>query len=463
MKVDLFAVEIGSTTTVVNAIDGVDSSPVIVAQGQAATTVESENGVVDGLNSAIENMQANLAPGLRGETISCAKMFATSSAAGGLRMTVHGLVYDMTLKAAREAALGAGANLHLCTAGVLSDFDLREIERVSPNLIMLAGGTDYGERETTLANAGLLRTLDIRPPVIYAGNVQNARAIDSILSRAGFPCYTVENVYPRLDELNVEPARKAIHKIFEEHITGAPGMQNVRSMVSDSIMPTPGAVMEGARLLRERLGDILVIDVGGATTDVHSVTEGSREIASMMIAPEPMAKRTVEGDLGVYVNAANLARLVGIDQLRRETGLDVEALLELREPIPQNPQQLRLTQALTWHASSIALKRHSGSFVFVYGPSGRTAYAQGKDLTQVKWLVATGGALTRMPGHKKILERLRDINTNERLLLPKPGSMRILIDGHYTMATSGVLAQKHPDVAMAILEKSLKLPPEGEI
>ena len=34
------------------------------------------------------------------------EMLATSSAAGGLKMTVHGLVYDMTAKAAKEAALG---------------------------------------------------------------------------------------------------------------------------------------------------------------------------------------------------------------------------------------------------------------------------------------------------------------------------------------------------------------------
>ena len=33
------------------------------------------------------------------------------------KMTVHGLVYDMTAKAAREAALGAGGILHYVTAG----------------------------------------------------------------------------------------------------------------------------------------------------------------------------------------------------------------------------------------------------------------------------------------------------------------------------------------------------------
>jgi uncharacterized protein (TIGR01319 family) len=453
VRFDFFVAEIGSTTTVVNAVNRAGQGACLAGQGQAATTVSGENGVVDGLNNAIENLSASLGA----DSVSCAKMFATSSAAGGLRMSVHGLVQDMTLRAAREAALGAGANLHMCTAGILSDFDLKEIQRISPNLVLLAGGTDYGERETTLANAGLLCSLEIRPPVIYAGNIQNSRQIQDILSDAGFRCYAVENVYPRLDELNIEPTRKCIYRVFEEHITQAPGMQNVREMVSGSIMPTPGAVMECARLLYGSIGDLLVADVGGATTDIHSVSEGSEEIAAMLIAPEPFAKRTVEGDLGVFVNAENLALQVGIDNLERETGLDIRALLDRRTAIPCDDQQLKLAQALTWHASSIALKRHAGYFRHTYGASGRKTYAQGKDLSKVKWLVGTGGALTKMPGHREILSRLCGLNAGGQLLLPKPGTMRTLVDRHYIMASAGVLSAEYPDIAISLLKNSLEI------
>ena len=50
----------------------------------------------------------------------------------------------------------------------------------------------------------------------------------------------------------------------------------------------------------------MVQDVGGATTDLHSVTEGSEEISRILVSPEPKAKRTVEGDLGVYINMRNI-------------------------------------------------------------------------------------------------------------------------------------------------------------
>lgn len=86
-------------------------------------------------------------------------------------MTVHGLVYDMTVKAAREAALGAGANLHFITAGKISRFDLKKIVDVKPNIILIAGGVDFGEKETALYNAEKIAELPIEVPVLYAGNI----------------------------------------------------------------------------------------------------------------------------------------------------------------------------------------------------------------------------------------------------------------------------------------------------
>ena len=86
-------------------------------------------------------------------------MFAASSAAGGLKMTVHGLVHDMTAKAGKEAALGAGAVIRLVTAGILTNHELKKIAEIKPNIILLAGGVDYGESRTVVANAGVDRQL----------------------------------------------------------------------------------------------------------------------------------------------------------------------------------------------------------------------------------------------------------------------------------------------------------------
>lgn len=451
-KVDVLVAEIGSTTTVVNAFHHLDSpDPRLLGQGQAPTSV-SAGDVRIGLRAAIDDLCRNLGA----DDIEYAEMFATSSAAGGLRTTVHGLVYDMTARAAKEAALGAGAVIQMITAGALTDGDAEQVESLAPNLILLAGGTDYGERETALFNARRIAAMGICPPVIYAGNVQNRAEVEAVFAAAGQKCYVTENVYPRLDELNIEPARRIIHQVFETHITAAPGMAGVRDLVTGSIIPTPGAVMECALLLYGLVGDLCVIDVGGATTDVHSVTDGSDEIAQIQISPEPRAKRTVEGDLGLYVNARNLVDLVGLQRLQEETGLDIEPLLASYKPVPDQAQ-LPLTLTLCWYAASTALTRHAGKLRYTYGASGRQAHADGKDLTQVQHLVATGGALTRLPGRGAVLERLRDINAANTLLLPRPGQMRLLEDSDYIMASLGVLAKKHPDAAQKLLKKSLSI------
>lgn len=459
MRVDVLVAEIGSTTTVVNAFQHVQtSSPLFLGQGQAPTTVGAGD-VRTGLSGAVGDLRARLGV----SRLDYDLMLATSSAAGGLRMTVHGLVYDMTVRAGREAALGAGANIHLTTAGKLTRGDLDEVRAIMPNLILLAGGTDYGERETALHNARMLCSLDRPPPLIYAGNVQNRKEIQQMFERRGHTLYITENVYPRLDELNIEPVRRLIHRAFEEHITNAPGMRYVRDMVTGPIMPTPGAVMECAKLLYGEVGDLIVLDVGGATTDVHSVADGSEEIASMQISPEPKAKRTVEGDLGVYVNARSLAEQIGLEVLDGETGLDTAAILERYLPIPESEEQFRLTERLAFHAASMALQRHAGRLRHTFGASGRRTWAEGKDLTKVRRLVATGGALTRLPGRRALLDALCGINTSGALLYPRPGEMQVLEDGQYIMASLGVLSTVFPDAALRLLKASLTIDEEKPV
>ncbi len=97
-------------------------------------------------------------------------------------MTVHGLVYDMTVKAAKEAALGAGANIKYITAGKLRKSDLKKIKEINPNIILIAGGVDYGERDTALYNSELIASLELNIPVIYAGNIENQQEVEEIFS-----------------------------------------------------------------------------------------------------------------------------------------------------------------------------------------------------------------------------------------------------------------------------------------
>ena len=455
MKVDVLVAEIGSTTTVVNAFKDLDSdNPIFWAQGQAPTSV-LDGDVRIGLKGAIDDLcrKMNI------DSLEYDEMLATSSAAGGLKMTVHGLVYDMTAKAAKEAALGAGGIIHDITVGKLRRSDIARIKEINPNLILIAGGVDYGERDTAIYNAEMIRAMGLKTPVVYAGNIENQDEMKLIFDEeSGQYLYLVDNVYPKIDTLNVEPCRKVIQAAFEDHITHAPGMEHVRDMVNGPIIPTPGAVMECTKLLYDCIGDVMVIDVGGATTDVHAVTEDSDAVARILTAPEPKAKRTVEGDLGVYVNRMKVIESIGEEKLREECEnqlhIDLDKTLKTYVAIPKNEDEFKLVERLTKEAVLRAVERHAGQIRYVYGPTGRQTLAEGKDLTQVKYIVGTGGALTRLPHRVEIMKLIPKDNETGMKLYPSD-AVKILVDNDYIMASLGVLSKTHREGAIKLLAKSL--------
>jgi len=450
MKINVLVAEIGSTTTVVNAFNNIGSPyPKFIGQGQFPTTVLNGDVTV-GLKGAVENLRNNL----KQDEIQYDEMLATSSAAGGLRMTVHGLVYDMTVRAAKEAALGAGGIIKMVTAGKLRRTDLKKLQEINPNIILVAGGVDYGERETALHNFEAIAALKLGIPMIYAGNIENQDEILEIAEEFGVKLYLVDNVYPKVDMLNVEPTRKVIQAAFEEHIIHAPGMTKVRDMVGGPIIPTPGAVMEAAKLLKEDIGDLVVFDVGGATTDVHSVTQGSEEINRILISPEPEAKRTVEGDLGVYVNLAHIVEKIGVDELKKEFP-DVLELVANAKPIPETEREKEFIERLTREAVLTSLERHAGTIRYLYGASGKKTVAEGKDLTNVKYIVGTGGALTRLPNRVNILETIGKYGKGTELY--PTSNAKIIIDNYYIMASLGVLSKRYPKDSLLLLKQSMEI------
>ena len=452
MKVDVLVAEIGSTTTIVNAFEIHSTNPRFIGRGVANTTVSTD--VTEGLNKAIKDLCLNLET----DDITYSEMFASSSAAGGLRMTVHGLVYEMTVKAAKQAALNAGANLHFVTAGKMTEKDLERVKKVNPNIILVAGGTDYGEKETALENIEKLLNLELESPIIYAGNITNHDEIIELFENANKSdlLKIVPNVYPRVDYLNILPLRKVIYQTFEENIVHAKGMEKIFTMINQKIMPTPGSVMESTMNLYEELGNLMTIDVGGATTDIHSIAIPSDEYKDFLEG-EPHSKRTVEGDLGVFINHKNVIKNYQENELENILNINNELLSELLSNysyIPVDLDQKRLVYELTRKCTFIGLDRHVGDLRTVFTSSGQKIIPEGKDLTQIEKIIFTGGALINLDDTEKIIKDY--IKSNPTKLMPSK-NVEILKDHDYVMASMGVLSLKYPEQSLTILKKSLRI------
>ncbi|MCX7653605.1 MAG: GlmL-related ornithine degradation protein [Fervidobacterium sp.] len=444
MRIDLLFAEIGSTTTVLTAFH-FGMKPKVIAQSEHWTTV-NEGDVTIGIDMALKKMENTL-----GQKLNWEKFGATSSAAGGLKMTVHGLVYDMTVRAAKEAALGAGAVIKYITAGKMDDFHLKKILSIQPKLILLAGGVDYGETETVVHNAKMLAKLELDVPIIYAGNIAAAEHVEYILTSAGKKVYMTENVYPRIDYLNVEPTRNVIKEVFSEHIVKAPGMEKIKDMVDYEIIPTPAAVMKATELVYEHYGDCLTVDIGGATTDVDSVTDGTPEIQEMLISPEPFAKRTVEGDLGLYVNAHNVIEMMGEDNLRKQFE-DYDELVKRISPYPQSDRDEYFISKLATFCVQQSIRRHAGSKKHLYTPTGRKTIAEGKDLTAVRCIIGTGGFLSRSKYGKEVIESVKHLSKLHPMELLPSEDVKFFRDKHYIFAAIGLIASKiDKDIAKELI------------
>lgn len=440
---ELVTVEVGSTITKVNAFARVAGALEHVAQGFAPTSVAAGDVGV-GVDAARADLAAR--HGLDLAALERLETHVNSSAAGGLRMSVHGLTASMTSRAAREASLGAGAIVEIVTAGALTAYDVGRVAQAAPNIVLLAGGVDYGERDIVVANAralaGVLGPLPEAPPVLYAGNVAARAEVTAAFEAAGVRVLVADNVFPDVDVLAVDPLRVVIQDVFSEHIVHAPGMAALRRITPYEILPTPGAVLAAAELFADAVGDVLVVDVGGATTDVHSVTEGSPELAAAALDPEPRAKRTVEGDLGVFVNARRVAAASGDS--------DWAARLAHLRAMPASEAEQAVTRWLAERAVQVGIRRHAGTVAQVYTPTGRRQVVRGRDLTAVRWVVATGGALTKIPGATAAVAQA--CTGMGQHLLPPPDA-RLLVDDAYRFSALGTLARAYPQEASQTLRR----------
>lgn len=419
----ILTVEIGSTTTKVRAFkkEGFDIKYLDI--GQSPTTVNSGD-VMIGFENAKGILFKKLGYDFKPDLI-----FASSSAAGGLKMTVHGLTYDMTVRAAKEASLGAGAVLYHYTVGKLTESDINKLQDIKPNIILLCGGVDYGERKKVLEIARDLAALNIKVPFIYAGNCAIQEEIKKIFSNNNKEITITENVYPRVDELNVEPVRREIQRVFSKHILHAPGMEQLSKIIDGEILPVPKSVMKGLEFFSNEFWDVLAIDIGGATTDIHSITEGTNKYTQLMISPEPFMKRTVEGDLGVFVNAKNI--------LKKSNDLFIEENFKYLSPMPVSKNEILLTKRLTYYCLKWGLDRHAGDIIDIFTPAGKKQVVRGKDLTAIKLVIATGGALTQLDFGKELVESIL-IGEPIKKLLPLKSS-KVVIDRDYLLGTIGLL------------------------
>lgn len=487
-------IDVGSTFTKVRLIDL--NSGELVASSQSPTTVDTD--VMAGLNDALTLVEDEA--GIDREDVDV--KLASSSAAGGLRMVIIGFSPRYTLEAGNRAALGAGAKIVGDFTWYLDEDDLAEIDTVDPDLVLLTGGTDGGNHLALPKNAGKLADLCLDVPVIVAGNEEVRDDAESTLENAGYPVTSAENVLASGDgDLNVTDARDRIRRTFMDHIIDAKGISAVRDFVDADIVPTPDAISHFCELLStgpddaEGYGDLMAVDIGGATTDIHTIGDGDPTNPYVQRAEEleePFRKRTVEGDLGIRYNAPTIFSRFGADSIQAHLDKPVDEgtieryvnrVREETEHIPENETEVSLDMGLASVATAAAAERHAGKLkraddttreTFVgAGEAGEvtsdavieeesktqrrlpTKQLQvGKGLTEFEAVVGTGGILVNSPSTYDILQNVEKDSRDSNVLLPE--NPDYYVDENYVMYACGLMADSHPNAALKTAKKNIK-------
>ncbi|MDI6453381.1 methylaspartate mutase accessory protein GlmL [Peloplasma aerotolerans] len=451
-------VDFGSTFTKLTAVD-LDKED-IIATSKAITTVDTN--IIDGYDKALKRLYQKI-----GEKIEFEKVIACSSAAGGLKMVAIGLVEELTTEAATRVCLGAGAKVELVLSHNINNAEVQSILDKKIDIVLLAGGANGGNKECVIHNAKQLAKSEVKAPIVFAGNKDASDEIIEILSAAKKDFYICENVMPRLNVLNINSARDQIKEVFVKNIIEAKGIKKVEKIIDRVILPTPNAVLMAAELLskgfddEEGLGDLMIADLGGATTDIYSMADGLPTQMNALLSglEEPFAKRTVEGDLGMRYSALGVLQSMSAAEISHwnKEGIDIvmEATKRFEdiEFISESDHDYIVDDIIAAKCVDTATSRHIGTLKGVYTPMGIMYYQVGKDLTGVKYFIGTGGVIISSRDPIKILQRAS--KTESKPMELRPGNPDYLLDKDYILSAMGLLSVDFPEIALKIMKKHI--------
>ena len=442
----ILCVDFGSTYTKAALVD--------VRTGTLVATADNPTTMGTDLMAALDAVRQHLAAETGAEPDWDVR--GCSSAGGGLRIAVVGNEELVTSEAGRRVALSSGGRVVHVASGSLTGQAVEQLRAAGADVVLLVGGTDGGNTRVLVANARALAHAGLGVPVVAAGNAACADQVSAVLADAGIPYALAGNVLPEIGVLRPEPARAAIRETFVRHVIG--GKQLSRREEFGRIVrgATPDLVLAGVEVLGRTYAPdgVVVVDVGGATTDVHSLVEPDPEDAGPrreVVGSLPLS-RTVEGDLGLRSNAsAIVAAAVESGLLTTGDAAELGSAVARRvaEPgyLATTAEELRVDEILASYAVTLALRRHAGAARVVTTPAGRVVEQTGKDLRRVALVVGSGGLLRH--GGPALAARVLEAGLADRqaggwMLPDRP---KVALDQSYVLAAVGLLAEDHPEAA----------------
>ncbi len=276
-------------------------SKLYIDVGSTYFKIKSETGI----RQYFRNFDKNIADDLLekcGETIGQypkEDIYICSSANGGLSTLIIALTDSFSMRYATNIAYNSGINIiDTILYPKLSQYPI-PAERI--DVVIVTGGID--DREAVFGEdlSAYIERLDYAS-IVYAGSRKNAIFFEQNIDRI--------TILPNIvtDKLQVyeEPLKNYLTNLYQKDIIGKEEIQKLYAVTANQIYSTPYIVNQTLPLLHTRFEEVvdpfILIDIGGATTDIHYSTD--LVLDNMVL--EGGYDRMVFKKLGVYKSRESL-------------------------------------------------------------------------------------------------------------------------------------------------------------
>jgi len=463
--------DVGSTTTKAVLVENRKDTLHFAGEVNVPTTVEKPTEDVKiGVKEAAQRLEEKTGIKITKKKGIAIPYLTTSSAGGGLQILVFGLSSTETGRVAQMTAHGAGGVIlkTLTIDDRIRAVDkMRLIRQVHPDMVLMAGGIDGGAIAGVVRLAELLTLADPDPkfrqsdkiPLVFCGN-KDARSFVTRTLEDVFDVFITDNVRPDTENTNTGPAKKKVHELFMENVMErAPGYAGLKRWVSADIIPTPAGVENILRLYAEKSEDnILMVDMGGATTDIFSNIAGDYH-------------RTVAANIGMSYSLSNILAQTGIERIMRHLPEDFDEV-DVRDYIanktlaptyvPGSREENRVEQAAAIEGLDVAWRQHQEMNFKIarlgwldkrkkiedYNKFEDTFYSTSEkyfQLSDVDVIIGAGGVLSHAENPADVFWMLAEG------FKPR-GITKLALDKSFKSPHLGVLATQDPEAALGLFK-----------
>jgi hypothetical protein len=254
---------------------------------------------------------------------------------------------------------------------------------------------------------------------------------------------------------NTEPARRAVHELFMEHVMShAPGYPKLMDWTDIDIMPTPAGEGMAIQLIANTFNkNTIGVGLGGATTNVYSIFD-ERFV------------RSVSANLGMSYSVCNVMKEAGLENIMRwlpfdrdeeDIGRRLSNKMIRPTTIPQTLEELIIEHSVAREALRLGLEHHKTIATRLKGAKLGDGLARSSifeqeleetyiDMLNLEVVAGTGGLLSHAPDRIQSMIVLNDAWQPE-------GVTWMFQDSVFMMPHLGVLSTVYRDAAWNIFDK----------